>query len=125
MLIRAHGDGLIATTSHFDYEVRSATEAFNDVPDLKVQAEMLELALHIIKTKVGKFDPAAFDDRHESALADLVKAKLAGQKIQRRPAVKVSKVVDVLTALRESAVVSGKGKAAKTEAKAAPRKNAS
>ena len=103
LLVYPHGDGLIATTLNFDYEVRSAKEAFGGVPDLKVKGEMLELAEHIIKTKTGTFDPSAFDDRYEAALAELVKAKQEGRKIQTPKAPKPGKVVDLLAALRESA----------------------
>jgi hypothetical protein len=34
-----------------DYEVRSAEEAFSELPDGKADDEMLDLALHIIKKK--------------------------------------------------------------------------
>ena len=54
LLIRAYGNGLIATTLNFDYEVRSARDAFEGVPDIKIKGEMLDLAEHIIKTKRGK-----------------------------------------------------------------------
>lgn len=113
LLIQVHGDGLIATTLHFDYEVRSAVDAFKDVPDLTVKGEMLDLAQHIIKTKAGKFDPATFDDRYERALADLVKAKLAGEKIKPRPPLKTEKVVDLMAALRESAGLGSQKKTGK------------
>ena len=53
LLIRAHGKGLIANTLDFDYEVRSAKEAFRDVPAKNIKGEMLEPE-HIIKTKKGK-----------------------------------------------------------------------
>ncbi|AWM27676.1 Ku protein [Sinorhizobium fredii] len=111
LLIRAYEDGLIATTLNFDYEVRSAKEAFDEVPDLKIEGEMLELAEHIIKTKRGKFDPAKFDDRYEAALAELVKAKLEGKKIEPRQEPKREKVVDLMEALRQSAGVAKKAKA--------------
>ncbi len=126
VLIRAHGDGLIATTLHFDYEVRSATDAFRDVPAGDVKGEMLDLAQHIIKTKMGKFDISSFDDRYESALADLVKAKLSGQKIETRPAPKADKVVDLMAALRESAGMAKAKIAAKdpAESKTGPRRKA-
>ena len=103
VLIRAHGEGLIATTLNFDYEVRSAEEAFKSIAEPKIDPEMLDLARHIIKTKKGSFDPAAFDDRYESALADLIKAKIEGRKISPRPAAKREKVVDLMEALRQSA----------------------
>lgn len=131
VLIRAHNDGLIATTLNFDYEVRSAKEAFKDIPEIKIKGEMLELAEHIIKTKLGKFDVSAFDDRYEAALADLVKAKLEGKKIQPRKAPKSEKVIDLMAALRESAGLSGKKPAAKatgrkkaSETRTAPRRKA-
>jgi len=39
---------------NFDYEVRSADEAFNDLPDTGADEEMLDLALHIIKKRAGR-----------------------------------------------------------------------
>lgn len=126
VLIRAHGTGLIATTLNFDYEVRSAKEAFDNIPAIKIKGEMLELAEHIIKTKSGTFDPKAFDDRYEAALAEVVKAKIEGRKIKARKEPKREKVVDLMAALRESADVSGKASATrpapKSKAKKSPAK---
>jgi DNA end-binding protein Ku len=56
VLIRAHGEGLIAHTLNFDYEVRSAEKAFSELPDAKADNEMLELALQIIKKKAVRPD---------------------------------------------------------------------
>lgn len=103
LLIRPHQDGLIATTLNFDYEVRAAADEFRDIPDLKLKGEMLDLAEHIIDTKMGEFDIAGFDDRYEAALAELVKAKIEGKKIKPRKAPKEEKVIDLMAALRESA----------------------
>lgn len=101
VLIRAHGSGIIATTLNFDYEVRPSAEAFKDVATIQVEAEMLDLAKHIINTKKGDFDPAKFDDRYEDALAALVKAKAEGKPLPKP--IKVSKPNNLLKALRESA----------------------
>lgn len=103
VLIRPHGDGLIGTTLNFDYEVRSAADAFADLPDIQIKGEMLDLAQHIIKTKRGSFDPRDFEDRYESALADLVRAKIEGRKIVPRKEPRGEAVVDLMAALRESA----------------------
>jgi DNA end-binding protein Ku len=103
VLIRSHGKGLIATTLNFDYEVRSSQKAFEEMPKLKIEGEMLELAKHIISTKKGEFDPAAFDDRYEAALGELVKAKIEGKSLPKKKKVEVSKPNDLLAALRESA----------------------
>lgn len=103
VLIRPHGKGLIATTLNYDYEVRSSAKAFEEMPKLKIEGEMLDLAKHIISTKKGEFDPATFDDRYEAALADLVKAKIEGKALPKPTKVEVSKPNDLLAALRESA----------------------
>lgn len=108
LMIRAEGLGLVAHTLNFDYEVRSAAEAFADVPKLKIKGEMLDLARHIIETKHGQFDPSTFDDRYETALADLVKAKMAGKPITVAPKRTAPKVVDLMQALRASAGMGGK-----------------
>jgi len=105
VLIRPHGKGLIATTLNYDYEVRSSKKAFEGMPKLKIEGEMLDLAKHIIGTKKGDFDPATFDDRYEAALAELVKAKMEGRSLPKPKKVEVSKPNDLLAALRESAGV--------------------
>ena len=107
VLIRPHGKGLIGTTLNFDYEVRSSEKAFENMPDLKIEGEMLSLAKHIIGTKKGAFDASAVDDRYEAAVAELVKAKLEGKSLPKKKTPPVSKASDLLQALRESAGRSG------------------
>lgn len=103
LLIRPHGDGLIATTLNYDYEVRSASEAFADIKEFKIEGEMLDLAQHIINTKRGSFEPEAFEDRYENALQELVKAKIEGRKPPKKPKPKETNVVNLMEALRMSA----------------------
>ena len=133
VLIRPLGLGLAASTLHFDYEVRAAKEAFAEVPNVTIKGEMLELAEHIIKTKLGEFDPRSFHDRYEAALAELVKAKIEGRTIEKPKAPKPVPATDLMAALRESAALAGKPRAPSksagepkraTTARAAPRKKA-
>jgi len=126
VMLRVQGLGLIAHTLNFDYEVRSSTEVFGDLPAMKIEDEMLDLARHIIKTKSGKFDPREFDDRYDQAVAELVKAKIEGRKIPKPKPPKETKVTSLMDALRESAKVSGKSKPpapSKRKAAASPRSN--
>jgi DNA end-binding protein Ku len=130
LLLRTEGPLLAAHTLHFDYEVRPASDIFDDIPELKIEGEMLDLAKHIIKTKAGKFNPREFDDRYEEALAELVKAKIAGREFKAPKPPKETKVIDLMDALRKSAQAAGApapkakaGKKKKTEA--APRRKAS
>jgi DNA end-binding protein Ku len=117
VLIRPHGNGLIGTTLNFDYEVRSSEDAFDELPDLKIEGEMLELAKHIINTKKGSFDAKAFDDRYESAVAELVKAKIEGRALPKKKAPAPSKPNDLLKALRESAGMASVRKPNRTASK--------
>lgn len=121
LLIRPHGAGLIATTLHFDYEVRSATEAFASIPDLRIKTEMLDLARHIIETKQGAFDPADYQDRYEAALADLVKAKLEGRAIAAPKKQKPRSALDLMQALRDSAGPAPKSRSRSQGSKQAPK----
>ncbi|MBN9059944.1 non-homologous end joining protein Ku [Kaistia sp. MMO-174] len=118
VLIRPDAEGLVATTLSFDYAIRPAREAFDPIPKLKIEGEMLQLAKHIIDTKRGTFEPAAFQDRYEAALAELVKAKLEGRTFVAPQPRKAAKVVDLMAALRESAgVAKPAAKVAKPAAK--------
>jgi DNA end-binding protein Ku len=111
LLIRAHGAGMIADTLEFDYEVRSAEEAFSAIPELRIKGEMLDLAKHIITTKRGRFDPGRFEDRYEAALTELVRAKLEGRPVEIRKPAPAAKTIDLMEALRQSA---GQGRAKAT-----------
>lgn len=123
VLIRASGPGLVAATLEFDHEVRDAGKVFDDIPELKLDKEMLDLARHIIETKRGKFQPEKFEDRYDDALAALVKAKATGKTIPKSKAPEAAKPIDLMAALRKSAAA--KAKAKKPPAKrAAPRRKA-
>lgn len=114
VLIRPYDDGLIATTLNFEYEVRAASDAFADLGAFSFDQEMLDLAKHIIDTKMGSFDPAGFDDRYDTALADLIKAKIEGKPLRKPAAPKTAEVIDLKEALRKSAGLGGRRASAKT-----------
>ena len=125
VLVSAYGNGLLAITLNFDYEVRSARQAFDEVPDVKIQGEMLQLAEHIIDTKRGAFDPSTFEDRYEAALAEFVKAKLEGKAIAPPRKAREAKVINLLEALRKSAALPDQtSKPAAKKRAAQPRKSA-
>jgi DNA end-binding protein Ku len=121
LLIRPLESGMIATTLHFDYELRGVAEVFGDIPDLPIPDEMLDLAKHIIKTKQAPFDPAQYVDRYESALADLVRDKLEGRAIAAPAKRKPPASMDLMRALRDSAGLSIKSRRRGKSATASPK----
>ena len=60
-LIEPMGNGLRGVTLRFAHEVRNETDYFSDIPKMKLPAEMIELAQHIIGTKFGTFDPSMLE----------------------------------------------------------------
>ena len=117
VLVRAVDEGLAASMLNYDYEVRPAKQAFSEVPEKAITGEMLDLAIHIIKTKKGAFDPRKFEDRYEDALADLVKLKIQGKEIPKRAPAPREPTVSLLQALRESAATGGRASSSKAAAK--------
>ena len=44
---------------------------------------MLDLAIHIVEMKKGKFKPEKFEDQYGDALKALIRKKQKGEKIER------------------------------------------
>ncbi|MBV9556541.1 MAG: Ku protein [Pseudolabrys sp.] len=120
LLIRPRGKGLMATALRYKNEVRAEKDYFDDIPKTKVPADMLKLAVHILESKKGHFDPSKFEDRYEDALQDLIKAKRAGKKPPIVHEEKPSNVINLMDALRRSA----KGESKKSESKPKAKKTA-
>jgi DNA end-binding protein Ku len=103
LLLRPRGKGLMATTLRYKNEVRDEKDYFDEIEDIKVPADMLKLATHILDTKKGHFKPEKFDDRYEDALKDLIKAKRAGKAPPTVEEAPPSNVINLMDALRRSA----------------------
>ena len=78
--LEARGKGLLGVTLRYPYEVRDEAEYFGDIPDEKVPKDMLELASHIVETKLARFDPKKFQDHYENALIELLKKNSSARK---------------------------------------------
>ena len=103
VMLEAFENGLLGTTLRYAYEVRDAKGYFEDVPDLKLPKEMRDLAAHIVDSKAGHFDPAGFEDRYETALVEMLRAKQAGRVIQQpKDEPTPARVVNLMDALRAS-----------------------
>jgi DNA end-binding protein Ku len=88
----------------YAYEVRDQGAYFEDIPALKLPAEMIQLAGHIIDTKAGHFDPKKFEDHYETALVELLRKKQEGRAIEpaREAAPATRRVINLMDALRAS-----------------------
>jgi DNA end-binding protein Ku len=107
--------GLMGTTLRYPYEIRDAKEYFDDIPNVKVEPDMLKLAEHILQSKATDFNPSQFVDRYEQAVVAMLNNKQAGMAVSRkRAAPRPQNVVNLMGALRRSIA---KEKAASAPAK--------
>jgi DNA end-binding protein Ku len=103
VMLEAFEKGLLATTLRYAYEVREPAAYFEDIPELKLPAEMKQLAAHILDTKASHFEPSKFVDHYETALVELLRAKQAGRIVEApkdEPA--PHRVINLMDALRAS-----------------------
>jgi DNA end-binding protein Ku len=120
LMLQPRGKGLMATALRYNSEVRAEENYFDEIPSVKVPNDMLDLAVHILKSKEAKFDPDKFEDRYETALTNLIRAKQAGKPAPKLSEAKPSNVVNLMDALRKSvnAEKGGKGAAAQRSTRA-------
>ncbi|MBV8790890.1 MAG: Ku protein, partial [Pseudolabrys sp.] len=103
LLLRPRGKGIMATALRYKNEVRDEKEYFDDVENVKIPADMLKLAVHILESKKGHFKPEKFEDRYEDALKALIDAKRKGKKPPVIHEERPSNVINLMDALRRSA----------------------
>jgi DNA end-binding protein Ku len=111
LLLAPRGKGIMATALRYNNEVRDEKDYFDEIPNIKVPADMLKLAVHILESKKGKFNPDKFEDRYENALNKLIDAKRAGRAAPTISEPKPSNVINLMDALRRSAKTDGRDKA--------------
>jgi DNA end-binding protein Ku len=98
----------VLETLRYADEVNKAQSYFRDIPDVKPDEELLDLAETLIAKKTAPFQPDKFHDRYVDALHALIdrKLKAKGGKIAPEPEDDTPKrggnVVDLMAALKKS-----------------------
>ena len=121
LAMEPRGKGLVAYTLRSFDEVKKPEDFFDDIPSVKADKNMIEIAAKIIEQQEGDFDPSQFKDHYEEALRALIreKEKGAGRKVTVDEP-KGAEVIDLMEALRRSLAGDSKGAATKPAAKKAP-----
>ena len=102
--IRPMNSGMVAQTLYEERDLNSSTELFEEVQRVKVDPEMVQLAVQLIDRQTGRYDPSDLEDRYETRLRAMIEAKLAGVVIEEEaaPMVAQSNVIDLMAALKKS-----------------------
>jgi len=94
--------GIVAYTLRMHDEVVAPQVAFDEIPDKKPDARMVQIARKIIEQQEGDFEPEKFKDHYEEALRDLIRRKEKGEKLVTAEPVEESNVIDLMEALQKS-----------------------
>ncbi len=122
--VKACGRGILIETLRYADEVRRSDAFFADIPDVKLDADLVDLAKELIGRKAGPFKPDEFKDQYTTALRDLLDRKIKDEPIRESPDEPTTGVViDLMEALKRSlgpgkAAAAGRSAAAKEEPKA-------
>jgi DNA end-binding protein Ku len=100
--IEPRGAGMLVTTLRSHDEVRADADHFDDIPARRSDAKMVHIAEQIIAQLAGPFDPAAFTDRYEDALRELISSKQDGGAPVAAAPPPTDNVIDLMEALRRS-----------------------
>ena len=102
--LRPVDGGLMAHTLYEPRDLNNAADVFDNVGSIKIEPEMIKLAMQLVQRQSGRYDPADLEDRYETRLRELIDAKAAGGNLTEPPEEQPSRgnVIDLVAALRKS-----------------------
>jgi DNA end-binding protein Ku len=100
--MKPEGKGIVAYSLREAEDIKPEKEYFKDIESPRVDKDMLEIAMRLVKQKAGHFDPGEYEDRYEQRMRDLIQAKLKGVELEPVEEADEPKVVDLMEALKRS-----------------------
>ncbi len=97
--VRPLGEILALDTVHYQNEIVPAAQIAPPQPD--VSGPELDMAVSLVKVMVGHFEPGQYKDEYQSALKEMVQAKIKGEKIVAPEGPKIE-IGDLMASLRAS-----------------------
>lgn len=116
--------GLMLVRLRYFNELKPLQSFFGDLPKMRLDHEMVDLATELITRKTGHFKPEDFEDHYATELKKLIEQKAHGKSIVTtpEPESEPSNVVNLIDALRSSLGNSALKVAAKPAARKASAK---
>jgi len=94
------GEALVLTTLRFAHEIRTPKSL--DLPGASRDTREMKLALQLIDTLAGDWQPTRYHDTYHDVLREVIDAKLEGKELARPAARKPARVVSLAKALEQS-----------------------
>ena len=83
--VSAVDKGLVMELLRYAQEIRPAKAYFDDLPDLKLDKEMVTLASELIAKKAAPFTPERYKDSYADAVRAMIEEKAKGHRISVSP----------------------------------------
>jgi DNA end-binding protein Ku len=97
--------GMLAYTLRYANELRNQADYFRDIKAVAIPEDSLEMAEALIQRKTAKFDISKFEDGYETALRELIDAKIKHAPVPveaEAPKAQPGKIINLMDALRKS-----------------------
>src|SRR5262249_39283715 len=106
VVLRPGDKGILMHTMYYTHEVRKSEEFRTDTSLIKDKE--LELATSLIESLAAPFEPEKYKDNYRETIQAVIQAKLQGQEIVEAPEPAMTKVVDIMEALKQSLAMAKK-----------------
>jgi DNA end-binding protein Ku len=109
-LIRPLGESLALETLYYSEDIRPRAEIEEAVQEAKLNKAELGMAVQLVESLAGEFDPTDFKNEYREQLRAMLEAKLAGEEIAVPEPAEVAPVIDLMEALKQSVAQAKKGR---------------
>lgn len=121
--VKACGRGILLETLRYADEIRKSEAFFAEIPELKPDEDLIDLAKELIQRKSGPFNAGEFKDAYTTALRELLDKKAKNQPIREvEEGPEKGVVIDLMEALKRSLGPGAAANRATAKEKAKPAK---
>lgn len=97
-ILRFNNQNIILTTLYFEEEINTNKDETN----FKIDEKELDLAIKLITSLKGKFEPSKYKDEYQDNLKKAIDDKMDGKKIKGKRKTNKKKINDLMEALEKS-----------------------
>lgn len=97
-ILRFNKDNIILTTLYFEEEVNIKKDESN----IKINDKELDLAIKLITSLKGKFEPEKYKDEYQDNIKEAIENKLEGKSVKSKKKTNKKQINDLMEALEKS-----------------------